>query len=129
MGLRGIGLLLPLGRTSSTLLSGWPYGRRALPSPRLACQWKNASPKRHTLRHTPAHACTSNGEPEGERTLVQAEQSRSSKEQAAVSVASVDARFMKEALREAQLAFDIDEVPIGAVLVQDGQVIARAHNR
>jgi len=36
--------------------------------------------------------------------------------------------FMQEALKEAERAFDKGEVPIGAVLVKDGQIIARAHN-
>lgn len=36
--------------------------------------------------------------------------------------------FMKEALKEAQKAYDADEVPIGAVIVSEGQIIARAHN-
>lgn len=35
---------------------------------------------------------------------------------------------MREALREAQKAADNDEVPIGAVIVKDGQIIARAYN-
>ena len=39
-----------------------------------------------------------------------------------------DKYFMKEALKEAQKAFDADEVPIGAVIVCDNQIIARAHN-
>ncbi len=39
-----------------------------------------------------------------------------------------DKHFMKEALKEAQKAFDADEVPIGAVIVCDNQIIARAHN-
>jgi len=39
-----------------------------------------------------------------------------------------DDYFMKMALNEAQNAFDADEVPVGAVLVFNGQVIARAHN-
>ncbi len=38
-------------------------------------------------------------------------------------------KFMRLALREAQRAFDEDEVPVGAVVVQEGRVIARAHNR
>ena len=38
-------------------------------------------------------------------------------------------RFMKEALLEAQKAFDKGEVPIGAVIVKDGEIIAREHNR
>lgn len=36
--------------------------------------------------------------------------------------------FMKEALKEAKLAFELDEVPIGAVIVHNGKVIARGHN-
>lgn len=35
---------------------------------------------------------------------------------------------MREALNEARLAFDKGEIPIGAVLVWDGQIIARGHN-
>ena len=37
-------------------------------------------------------------------------------------------KFMKEALKEARKAFAKEEVPIGAVVVKDGKVIARAHN-
>lgn len=39
-----------------------------------------------------------------------------------------DDYFMKQALIEAQKAFDADEVPVGAVVVANKQVIARAHN-
>ena len=39
-----------------------------------------------------------------------------------------DTDYMKLALVEAQKAFDEDEVPIGAVIVCKGRVIARAHN-
>lgn len=39
-----------------------------------------------------------------------------------------DEYFMKEALKEAQKAFDRDEVPVGVVIVTGNQVIARAHN-
>ena len=35
---------------------------------------------------------------------------------------------MRAALKEAQVAFEKDEVPVGAVVVCDGQIIARAHN-
>ena len=35
---------------------------------------------------------------------------------------------MKEALREAEEAFDLGEVPIGAVIVKDDEIIARGHN-
>ena len=39
-----------------------------------------------------------------------------------------DIRYMKMALDEAARAFDEDEVPVGAVVVCKGRVIARAHN-
>lgn len=35
---------------------------------------------------------------------------------------------MKEALKEAQKAYEKLEVPVGAVIVKDGKIIARAHN-
>lgn len=38
-------------------------------------------------------------------------------------------RFMKEALKEAKKAYELDEVPIGAVIVKDGEIIARGHNQ
>jgi tRNA(adenine34) deaminase len=40
----------------------------------------------------------------------------------------MDEKFMKEAIKEAKKAWAKDEVPIGAVIVKDGKVIARAHN-
>lgn len=40
-----------------------------------------------------------------------------------------DETYMAIALEEARLAFDEGEVPIGAVVVCDGEVVARAHNR
>ena len=39
-----------------------------------------------------------------------------------------DNRYMKMALEEARLAFEADEVPIGAVIVSNGRVIGRGHN-
>ncbi|MBL4624138.1 MAG: nucleoside deaminase [Flavobacteriales bacterium] len=39
-----------------------------------------------------------------------------------------DEYFMKQALIEAQKAFEQDEVPVGAVIVCKNQIIARAHN-
>lgn len=39
-----------------------------------------------------------------------------------------DEYFMKEALKEAEKAMLLDEVPVGAVVVCDNQIIARAHN-
>lgn len=35
---------------------------------------------------------------------------------------------MKKALQEAEMAFEKNEVPVGAVIVVDNQIIARAHN-
>jgi tRNA(adenine34) deaminase len=40
-----------------------------------------------------------------------------------------DDRFMREALEEARLAAEHDDVPIGAAVVRDGVVVARAGNR
>jgi len=37
--------------------------------------------------------------------------------------------FMREALKEAAAAFEKDEVPVGAVIVHEDRVIARAHNQ
>ena len=39
-----------------------------------------------------------------------------------------DEKYMREALREARMAGDGDEVPIGAVVVCRGRIIARGHN-
>ena len=38
-------------------------------------------------------------------------------------------KFMKEALKEAKKAYDKLEIPVGAVIVKDGKIIARAHNQ
>ena len=37
--------------------------------------------------------------------------------------------YMQEALKEAQKAFAEEEVPVGAVIVHQGQIIARGHNQ
>jgi tRNA(adenine34) deaminase len=39
-----------------------------------------------------------------------------------------DEHFMREALKEAQKAFEADEVPVGAIIVCNNRIIARAHN-
>ena len=39
-----------------------------------------------------------------------------------------DEFFMKEAIKEAKKAEDLQEVPIGCIIVLNGQIIARAHN-
>lgn len=40
----------------------------------------------------------------------------------------LDEQWMKRALGEAQMAYDSGEVPVGAVVVADGRLIASAHN-
>ena len=37
-------------------------------------------------------------------------------------------KFMEEALKEAFKAYKKEEVPVGAIIVKDGKIIARAHN-
>lgn len=37
-------------------------------------------------------------------------------------------KFMREALKEAEAAFDLGEVPVGCVIVRGGEIIARGHN-
>ncbi|WP_353684180.1 tRNA adenosine(34) deaminase TadA [Thermodesulfovibrio sp. 3907-1M] len=39
-----------------------------------------------------------------------------------------DEYFLKEALKEAEKAYALGEVPVGAVIVVDGRIVARAHN-
>ena len=40
-----------------------------------------------------------------------------------------DEYFMRQALQQAQYAFDDDEVPVGALVVLNNKIIARAHNQ
>ena len=40
-----------------------------------------------------------------------------------------DEHFMHEALRQAQKAYEADEVPVGSVVVRAGKIIARAYNQ
>ena len=39
-----------------------------------------------------------------------------------------DSYFMRRAIEEAKVALQKDEVPVGAVIVSNNQIIARAHN-
>lgn len=39
-----------------------------------------------------------------------------------------DEYFMREALKEARTAFDEDEIPVGAIIVCNDRIVARAHN-
>jgi len=43
--------------------------------------------------------------------------------------AADDVMFMQEALAEARIAASLDEIPVGAVVVAGGEIIARGHNR
>lgn len=47
----------------------------------------------------------------------------------AIHPASDDERFMLEALKQAWKAYQAGEVPVGAVLVRDGRIIARGYNQ
>src|SRR5450432_609931 len=40
-----------------------------------------------------------------------------------------DEHFMQQALKEAQKAYDEDEVPVGAIIVMNDKIIARGHNQ
>ncbi len=40
-----------------------------------------------------------------------------------------DEEYMAEALKEAEIAMSEDEVPIGCIIVYEGQIIARTHNQ
>ena len=40
-----------------------------------------------------------------------------------------DIRWMQKALQEARIAFEEGEIPVGAVVVQNGQIIGRGHNQ
>ncbi len=42
---------------------------------------------------------------------------------------SVDEKYMREALKEAKKAYKLGEVPIGCVIVYEGQIIGRGYNR
>lgn len=37
-------------------------------------------------------------------------------------------KYMEEAIKEAKKAYELKEVPVGAVIVKDGQIIGRGHN-
>lgn len=47
----------------------------------------------------------------------------------AITAQTDDEKFMQEALKEAWKAFCVEEVPVGAVLVQKGRIIARGYNQ
>src|SRR5476649_1875122 len=42
---------------------------------------------------------------------------------------NADEMFMTEAIRQAKMAASVDEVPVGAVIIHDRKIIAKAHNQ
>ena len=42
---------------------------------------------------------------------------------------NLDEKYMKDAIRQAKKAYDLEETPIGCVLVHEGKVIARGYNK
>lgn len=40
----------------------------------------------------------------------------------------INNKFMKSALKEAEKSYDKEEIPVGAVIVKNGKIIARGHN-
>src|SRR5262245_17991703 len=40
-----------------------------------------------------------------------------------------DQYFMRDALRQPEKAYAVDEVPVGAVVVREGKIVSRAHNQ
>ncbi len=55
--------------------------------------------------------------------------SRPIDDQSVMGLASEHREFMRAALREAARALDHGDVPVGAVVVRDGRIIARGHNQ
>ena len=53
----------------------------------------------------------------------------SSEGQRIPSMSKIDEMFMLEALKEARIAREQDEVPVGAVIVHNGKIISRGHNQ
>ena len=47
----------------------------------------------------------------------------------AVFQKKIDEKYMRQAIRQAKKAYDLDETPIGCVIVHEGQVIGRGYNR
>ena len=45
------------------------------------------------------------------------------------STKEIDTHYMRQAIKEAEIAFAADEVPVGALVVQHKKIIGRAHNQ
>ncbi|GIL51070.1 hypothetical protein Vafri_7159 [Volvox africanus] len=127
-------LALPTrGHCDATLKQGIrrldPYQMRAAArscnfSPRLGTP--AATPLLYSTWHIlPFHATSSSID--GYRTVLSAASNISAPTRQEFSVA--DLQFMDEALDEARTAAAEGEIPVGAVLVHDGRIVARGHNR
>lgn len=82
-------------------------------------------------RGFPAHRVRFCGNPGGKENInVQNEvTAKDITAEVPAGVEKTDEEYMSEALREAENAADLGEVPVGCVIVRDGKVIARAGNR
>lgn len=63
-----------------------------------------------------------------DRTTVRPAKLGQLEEKYSIDFAASDHRFMEEALKEARIAFEKGEIPVGAVVVEAGMIVARAHN-
>jgi tRNA(adenine34) deaminase len=82
-----------------------------------SADWDTTESRRHLPScHRIANLCAVSGQPQPEITPKP------------IDLTSDD-YFMGEALRFARMAYDTDEVPVGAVIVRDAKIIARAHNQ
>ena len=82
-------------------------------------------------RGFPAHRVRFCGNPGGKENInVQNEvTAKDITAEVPAGVEKTDEEYMSEALREAENAAELGEVPVGCVIVRDGKVIARAGNR
>ncbi len=46
-----------------------------------------------------------------------------------IEVAPIDKVFMQEAIKQAKVAFEKDEVPVGAIITHKNKIVAKAHNQ
>jgi tRNA(adenine34) deaminase len=60
--------------------------------------------------------------------MIEQMEPKNTSEQKPIDLTSDD-YFMNEALRQAKIAYDADEVPVGAVIVRENKIIARAYNQ
>lgn len=61
--------------------------------------------------------------------LIQSKKHLEKIEKERVEQRKIDEKFMRVALKQARLAFNAGEIPVGAVIVKDGEIIAKAQNK